>query len=377
MNILHKFHEISNNSNSYIKKIKKEKNKIIIGSLCSFVPEEIINAANAVSYRILPAHHTTLFANLHLQSYSCGYIRSVLEEKISGRLDFLDAVIFPHTCDSIQRLSDIWRMTQSGIHFDILFPAKLNTKSSKEYLIKILLRFKSELEQKFSITISDLNIKKSIFLINNIKNNIKKIYNIREKNPLILKGKDIFAVQKAGTFMDKKEFLSMLLELIAELEEKFLKQKSPKGRKRLIISGNICSISNIYSFIEDLKADIIWDDLCIGSKYFENKIDENQKNIFKAIAEKYFKKSICPAKHLGIRNRGEYLLKIIKKKKIDGVIFLFLKFCDPHSFDYPYLKEMLNKEKIPCLLIETEIFEKNTTRIKTRYQAFLEIINKI
>ena len=377
MSVLHRFDQISNNPKGYIKKIKKEKKKIIIGSLCSFVPEEIIDAANAISYRILPIKHTTSFANLHLQSYSCGLIRSILEEKISGQLDFLDAIIFSHTCDSMQRLSDIWRITQSSIHFDILFPAKLNTKSSKEYLVKVLLRFKNELEKKFSIIISDFNIKKSIVLINKIKKSIKKIYNIREKNPLVLKGKDIFAIQRAGSFMDKKEFLSMLIELITELKKKCLNQKSPKGRKRLIISGNICTMPEIYSFIENLNADIIWDDLCMGSRYFENKIDENQENIFKAIAGKYFKKPICPAKHLGIKNKGEYLLKIIKKKKFDGILFLFLKFCDPHSFDYPYLKEMLNKEKIPCLLIESEIFEKNTNRIKTRCQAFIEIINKI
>jgi len=29
-------------------------------------------------------------------------------------------------------------------------------------------------------------------------------------------------------------------------------------------------------------------------------------------------------------------------------VFLLLKFCDPHAFDYPYIKEMLDKENIPA-----------------------------
>ena len=54
-------------------------------------------------------------ADAHLQAYSCSLVRGALEDALAGRLDFLDgAMVFPHTCDSIQRLSDIWRMNAPG-----------------------------------------------------------------------------------------------------------------------------------------------------------------------------------------------------------------------------------------------------------------------
>ena len=31
----------------------------------------------------------------------------------------------------------------------------------------------------------------------------------------------------------------------------------------------------------------------------------------------------------------------------DGVIFILLKFCDPHAFDYPYIKALLDSAGIP------------------------------
>ena len=53
-------------------------------------------------------------------------------------------------------------------------------------------------------------------------------------------------------------------------------------------------------------------------------------------------------------DRGENIVRMVKESKADGVVFLLLKFCDPHAFDYPYIKEMLDKENIPCMLLDME-----------------------
>ena len=42
----------------------------------------------------------------------------------------------------------------------------------------------------------------------------------------------------------------------------------------------------------------------------------------------------------------------VKESRAEGVIFLYLKFCDPHAFDYPYIKTMLDDQGIPNLLLE-------------------------
>ena len=56
------------------------------------------------------------------------------------------------------------------------------------------------------------------------------------------------------------------------------------------------------------------------------------------------------------------------------MIFLFLKFCDPHSFDYPYIKEMLDKEGIPSMLFEIEDQLPSEGQFKTRCEAFIEML---
>ena len=63
-----------------------------------------------------------------------------------------------------------------------------------------------------------------------------------------------------------------------------------------------------------------------------------------------------------------------KENSADGVIFLLLKFCDPHAFDYPYLKDALDKAKIPNLLLEVEDQPQAQGQMKTRIEAFMEAL---
>lgn len=93
-----------------------------------------------------------------------------------------------------------------------------------------------------------------------------------------------------------------------------------------------------------------------------------------AIANRYVNRNVCPAKHAGIKNRGENLVRTAKACEADRVIFIYLKFCDPHGFDYPYLKQMLADENIPCLLYEMEERDTAEGQFRTRCEAFLEMI---
>ena len=97
-------------------------------------------------------------------------------------------------------------------------------------------------------------------------------------------------------------------------------------------------------------------------------------NPIQAITHRYRERVVCPAKHAGIYNRGAYLLEKVKETQADGVVFLFLKFCDPHGFDYPYMKAMLDKEGIPSILFEIEDQLSSEGQLRTRCEAFLEML---
>ena len=177
---------------------------------------------------------------------------------------------------------------------------------------------------------------------------------------------------KTSMIIDRNILPRTLGEIIFELEAK-------KGNgditdhKRLVLTGGMCDHPDIYQIIEDAGGVVVWDDFCTGSRYFEGLINQDGDPIV-SIAERYLKRIICPAKHSGLTGRAENLIDIVKSKNADGVVFIFLKFCDPHAFDYPYIKKHLDQEGIPNTLIEMEDQFFLGERLKTRFEAFIETL---
>ena len=56
------------------------------------------------------------------------------------------------------------------------------------------------------------------------------------------------------------------------------------------------------------------------------------------------------------------------------VIFLYLKFCDPHLFDYPYINQALERAGIPSTMFEVETRFSSKEQFKTRCEAFIEML---
>ena len=130
---------------------------------------------------------------------------------------------------------------------------------------------------------------------------------------------------------------------------------------------------DLFDLIENAGGVIVDDDMCTGSRFAEGDV-RLDGDIIDALAERYLARAICPAKHDGLYSRGDRLVARVKQSRADGVIFLYLKFCDPHAFDYPYLKEMLDREGIPSMLYEMEEAFTSEGQFQTRCEAFIEML---
>jgi bzd-type benzoyl-CoA reductase N subunit len=352
------FSDILSNPGGHAAAWKRETGGKVVGHFCSYTPEEIITAAGALPFRILSSGGAVSKADAHLQAYSCSLVRGALEDAMTGRLDFLDGTVFPHTCDSIQRLSDIWRINVKGkFHLDVALPVKLNTESARAYMIKVLKRFRRELGAELDVDISDERLKAAAGIHNRIRAGLARLYDIRGKNP-------------GAIVMDRSRLADALERLVGGLDDT---AGYAAGKKRLVLTGGLCNMPDVCQIIEESGGTIVWDDFCTGTRYFEGMVEEDG-DVVESIADRYLSRIICPAKHAGVYNRGEHLLRMTREFEADGVIFLLLKFCDPHAFDYPYMKEMLEKEGVPALLFEIEDQTSSEGQLRTRCEAFIEML---
>jgi len=367
------FHHVANDPHGYADEWEKRTGKKVIGFFCTYTPEELIFAAGALPFRIFGTSGNITEADSFLQAYCCFLAKGGLEEALTGRLSFLDGAVFPHTCDTIQRLSDIWRMNASiKLHFDVILPVKLNSLSARDYVADVFNKFRTDLEESLGREITENQLKHAVSVYNQNRRLLAEIYKQRSENPALISGSDVYAIMKAAMVMDRDELLTNLSKLVAELKESKPASTVPRAR-RVILAGGICNFPDIHSIIEKAGGNVVWDELCTGSRYFDGEIRESDDAVG-AIAERYSNRIICPAKHSDLTSRGENLVRLVREFSADGVIFLFLKFCDPHAFDYPYLKENLDKEEIPSLHLEIEQQLPSEGQVRTRLEAFMEMV---
>lgn len=372
MNILREFFDIAGDPAGYAEKWKVEHDGAVVGYLCSYTPEEIIVAAGALPFRILGSGRTISLADSHLQSYSCSLIRGALEDALTGRLNFLSGTIFPHTCDSIQRLSDIWRLnTGYKFHIDLVMPVKLQTKSAAVYMQSVIDRFKNELAAALNVNISEKNLRQAVYTCNRIRQNLRKLYNIQKTAPDRLNSIELHTVLMAAMVMDRNELDKKLTTLTKAVGLPDADVKS--SGKKILLGGSVCTRPEIYRVIEDAGGSIVGDDFCTGARNIHLDVDTTG-DMIEAVSRRYMTRSVCPAKHSGLQSRGEHLVSMAGESDAKGVILVYLKFCDPHLFDYPYIKAMLDKENIPCMLYEIEEGPWSGGQFQTRCEAFMELI---
>ncbi|TFG92254.1 MAG: 2-hydroxyacyl-CoA dehydratase, partial [Syntrophobacterales bacterium] len=319
MEKLSDFYEAALDTGKYIRNLKLH-GKRIMGYMCSYTPEEIILAAGIHPLRLFSTKGTISLADAHLQAYSCSLARGVLEDALAGRLDFLDGAVFPHTCDTIQRLSDIWRLnTRFAFFADVVLPVKLDTESARQYMEDVLRKFRADLEVGMDVRITDAALEQSIDTYNRIRSCLSTIYELRSGSPDILTGSDLYAIVKGSMIMDREYLARRLPEVIEML--KGMAPSPDTERKRIVVTGSICDQPDIYTVFEKAGGVVVWDDLCTGSRYFEGLVGTGDDPIA-AIANRYIERPVCPAKHTSNTARGERPLEAVRKHNAQGVVFL-------------------------------------------------------
>jgi benzoyl-CoA reductase/2-hydroxyglutaryl-CoA dehydratase subunit BcrC/BadD/HgdB len=331
---------------------EKRKKQKIFAHFCSYTPEEIIHAAGIVPVRIF-GESTTEKASTHLQSYCCSYAKRVLEHGLTSQYD---GSVFVHSCDTMQRLSDIWAQNiPEKFHETVIFPVAMDT--GLEYLVRELQRFRKSLE-KYAGELSDDSLKKSIQIYNQNRELLQSLYEKRNKGHIPAVTVD--HIIKASMIMEKEEHTELLRAFLDEV------QLQDNSNPRLLIGGSVVLNPEILEIIEEYGS-IRYDDLCVGSRYLEQVKELSLEGIARRYQDMW-----CPCRATASM-RTDWLLKMCNEYAIDGVVLLLQKFCEPHFFEVVHTKNQLKENNYPCLLLEVED-QPSPEQIRTRIQAFCELL---
>jgi len=347
------------------------KDHMPIGFFCPFVPEELIHAAGAFPFRLMGTPIQITHAQAHLPPYCCHLVKSSLESLLQGELHFLKGVVFSHTCDSMQGLSDIWAHQRIlPLQFNLMIPTHLDSEHARPYFRAEMERFKDFLESNVGKISSD-NLKASIQLFNRIRESLGEIYALRRTLINHIPGDYFARIIRAGYWMERVRYLELLEGLVESLPDQ---GEVGDSLTPIYLTGNMTHTDTYFSLIEDAGAIVVRDDLCSGARTIRLMVEEDQDPL-EALTERYFRSFFCPTKYMSPQAHLETLMKEVADSGAQGVIFLLYKYCESCFYDYPDLKSALESQGIPTLLLEVEDPFQSKEQLKVRIQAFVEMLS--
>lgn len=367
-----KFKDWYENRHDYAKKWKERTGGKIIGYFCTYVPEEILYAANILPVRILGSHEPQDVSEPHIFAMFCPFCRDCLAQGLKGRYDYLDGIMIAQSCLHIRQAYTSWDL-HIPVDFKYYLPHPMNVQSphAVPYLTEELRLFKKAVEQWTGKQITDEDMQQGIKIMNKNRQLLQQVYELRKNPNPPLTGLEAMHMVVSSQMIDKKEHNTELENLIQKLPSRNLDNPG----ERLMILGSENDDTEFVAMVEDLGAKFVIDDHCTGTRYFNTEVNTNGDDLT-AIAERYVKRIPCPSKDWPQRTRLEHILQLAKDYDVQGAIIMQMKFCDPHELDTVAIKEALEND----LNVQTLFLEFDVTvpigQFKTRVEAFLEIIRE-
>jgi len=362
------------------KELKKEGKKFI-GYVCSFVPLEIITAAGCIPFRVRGNIHEPITkGDTLLETIVCPYYRSVFDLSVKGKYDFLSGIVIPHGCDSMVRSYSAWSYSLPYSYFHFVNIPSVCVESSFEFFGAELNAFRKSLEKFVGKTITDDDLARAIRIHNENRDKVRALYEFRKADPPLISGTELTMMLTVGSSLPIGEFNTLLDQVLAEIGRR-KKSHLNKG-PRIFMDGACIDNIELIKLVEELGGNVVADTICNGARDYFPRTDEGG-NPIDALAHRYLDKINCPKTYRenktgtfegDMASRFGDIGAYAQEFKVNGAILYVYKYCDPFGFEVPARKAYYQSINVPLLHLEDVYSAGTMGQLRTRVQAFLEMI---
>jgi benzoyl-CoA reductase/2-hydroxyglutaryl-CoA dehydratase subunit BcrC/BadD/HgdB len=242
-------------------------------------------------------------------------------------------------------------------------------------------KFSAKLEQISGKKITLDKLKEGSRIVNEKRKALQRLATLRSADPSPISGLDALLVNQIAFYDDPIRFTTKVNELCDELTERVKTGQgvSVEGSPRILISGSPMAIPNwkIHAIVEGSGATIVGEESCVGERNFASLLDERFTSVeqgIQNIASRYL--TINCACFTPNDERLTDIEAIAKRVKADGILHYAIQFCTPYMIEATKVKKFADKIKMPFLRIETDYSMEDMGQLKTRIEAFLEMMGK-
>lgn len=358
-------------------KEEKDKGRKVVGTFCTYTPRELIYAADAISVSLCSTSDETVpDAEKVLPKNLCPLVKSSYGFAITDKCPYMyfsDMIIGETTCDAKKKMYELLGEIKDT-HVMQLPHSKNNFSMAlwKNELVELI----KKLEEKFDVKITEDKIKEAIKLCNKERKAMKEFFNLAKLNPSPIKGADMHEALYSSNFkFDRELYINEIKYLTNSLKEKYDKGETPfkKGTPRILITGCPTGglVDKIVKQLEDAGSSVVCFENCVGTKNFEMLVDEDKEPI-DAIAERYLN---IPCSIMTPNDgRMDRIKEYIKDYSVDGVVDVTLTACHTYAIETEKVRRAVEGCGKSYLAIETNYSNSDSGQLKTRLEAFVEML---
>ena len=324
----------------------------VVGFMPVYVPRELIHAAGMLPLGILGGGDSleVIHGDAYYQSYICRIPRSTIELGVTGRLDFVDGMLFPFVCDVIRNLSGLWKIMFPNVYthfFDT--PQNYRADVGGEYYRRELEDLRKCFEGLAGRPISDDNLRASIAVYNQNRKVVEEVYSLRAQQPWKAPTTEVYLLMRAGMILPVEEHTQLMQDYLAAAEQE---NRPIRDKTRVVITGSFCEQPplNLIKSIEIAGCHVVDDDYMLVNRWFMGSIPTEGDPIANLVTA-FLEQSIeTSCKYVDTEEKkGRFLVDCVKKRRAEGVIFAAPSFCDPALLDRPMLQHRLAENNIPYI----------------------------
>ena len=374
--VFEEFAEQRKNSFLAVKQLK-DQGIPVVGSYCTYFPQEIAMAMGAATVSLCSTSDETIAeAEKDLPKNLCPLIKSSYGFAKTDKCPFFyfsDVVVGETTCDGKKKMYEL--MSEFKDTFVMELPNSQSENSLKLWK-KEIIRFKEYLEKKFDVEITEEQIREAVKVNNEARRSLKKLYEVMRHDPAPISGYDLFKVLYGSTFkFDRKQIPGEVNALVDKIEKEYAEGKMQEKKPRILITG--CPIGGatekVIRAVEDNGGIVVTYENCYGAKSIDKLVDENNPDVYDAIARRYL--NIGCSVMTPNPNRFELLGRLIDEYQVDGVVEMTLQACHTYNVETLSVRKFVNEEKhIPYINVETDYSQADIGQLNTRITAFIEML---
>lgn len=361
----------------------KQHGRKVVGTYCTFVPEELVLAAGGVMVGLCAgADFATELVERHLPRNLCSLIKSTFGFKLGGVCPYLesaDLVVGENTCDGKKKAWEVFKGIQNNLY--VMDLPQMKHAGARELLRAEYLKFKAALEELTGNAITAGKLAAATQVVNAKREAVHRLSRLRAADPAPISGLDSLLVNQIFFYEDPVRFTAQIHLLCDELERRVGEGVgvAAQGTPRILMSGCPMAVPNwkLPALVETSGAVIVGEESCVGERGTRGLVapaGASVEAMVDHLVDRYL--GIDCAVFTPNPTRLEHLREMVKAYKADGVILYALQFCTPYTVEAMGLETVLEQEGIPAIRIETDYGQEDLGQLRTRVQAFVERIGQ-